>query len=267
MRKYLSFFTLRFSCGLQYRVAAWAGVVTQFAWGFMEIMMFNAFYEAEPSAFPMTMEATVVYVWLQQAFLAIFMPWMLENEIFESIANGNVVYELVRPVSIYNMWFARSVAYRGSRAVLRCMPILLVAFFLPEPFRMVLPANPISAVLFVVTMILGLLVTVAICTLVYVLTFFTVSPEGIRILFASGAEFLAGAVIPLPFFPQRIQRILELTPFAAMQNVPLRIYSGSMTGEEIGRAICLQLFWLATLVILGKILCHVAVKRVTLQGG
>ena len=59
MRKYLSFFTLRFSCGLQYRVAAWAGVVTQFAWGFMEIMMFNAFYEAEPSAFPMTLEATV----------------------------------------------------------------------------------------------------------------------------------------------------------------------------------------------------------------
>lgn len=267
MRKYLSFFRLRFSCGLQYRVAAWAGVVTQFAWGFMEIMMFNAFYEADPSAFPMSLEATVAYVWLQQAFLAIFMPWMMENEIFENIMNGNVVYELVRPVSIYNMWFARTAALRLSRAALRCMPILLVAGFLPAPFRMTLPADGLSAIFFLVTMVLGLLVTVSVCMLIYVLAFYTVSPEGLRILFFSGAEFLSGAVIPLPFFPEKIQRFLEMTPFGAMQNVPLRIYSGSMSGEEIALAIFLQLFWLVTVTAFGKILCRVAVKRVTLQGG
>lgn len=267
MKKYLSFFHLRFSCGLQYRVAAWAGVVTQFAWGFMEIMMFNAFYEADPGAFPMSLEATVVYVWLQQAFLAIFMPWMMENEIFESIMNGNVVYELVRPISIYNMWFARTAALRLSRAVLRCMPILLVAGFLPAPFKMSLPANWLSAALFLVTMVLGLLVTVSVCMLIYVLAFYTVSPEGLRILFFSGAEFLSGAVIPLPFFPEKIRQILELTPFGAMQNVPLRIYSGSMSGEEIVQAIFLQLFWLVTVTAFGKLLCRVAVKRVTLQGG
>lgn len=267
MKKYMSFFRLRFSCGLQYRVAAWAGIATQFAWGFMEIMMFNAFYEAEPYAFPISLEATVAYVWLQQAFLAVFMPWMLENEIFENIASGNVVYELVRPVSIYNMWFARTTAYRLSRAVLRCMPILLVAGFLPKPFRMSLPADMESAVLFVITMILGLLVTVAVCMVIYVLTFYTISPEGIRIVFASGAEFLSGAVIPLPFFPEKMQKILELLPFASMQNVPLRIYSGSMTGQEIVRAVCLQLFWLVVLTVLGKQLCRHAVRRVTLQGG
>lgn len=267
MRKYLSFFRLRFVCGLQYRVAAWAGVVTQFAWGFMEIMMFNAFYEADPSAFPMSLEATVAYVWLQQAFLAIFMPWMMENEIFENIMNGNVVYELVRPVSIYNMWFARTTAVRLSRAVLRCMPILLVAGFLPAPFRMTLPVDGRAVVLFLLTMVLGTLVTVSVCMLIYVLAFYTVSPEGLRILFMSSAEFLSGAVIPLPFFPEKIQRFLEMTPFGAMQNVPLRIYSGSMNSAEIGRAICLQIFWLVAMTAFGKLLCRVAVKRVTLQGG
>ena len=43
MKKYLSFFRLRFVMGLQYRVAALAGIVTQFVWGAMEIMMFCAF--------------------------------------------------------------------------------------------------------------------------------------------------------------------------------------------------------------------------------
>ena len=38
--------------GLQYRAAALAGVATQFAWGFMEIMIFRAFYRADPASFP-----------------------------------------------------------------------------------------------------------------------------------------------------------------------------------------------------------------------
>ena len=98
--------------------------------------------------------------------LAFFMAWMMEGEIFETISNGNIVYELVRPISIYNMWFARSVANRLSKALLRCFPILLVAGFLPAPFKMCPPADIPSTLLFVLTMILGLLVTVALCKLV-----------------------------------------------------------------------------------------------------
>ena len=92
MKKYLSFFRLRFTMGLQYRAAALAGIVTQFTWGFMEVMMFRAFYRADASAFPMSFSATASYVWLQQAFLAFFMVWMMENEIFDSIINGNIAY-------------------------------------------------------------------------------------------------------------------------------------------------------------------------------
>ena len=78
-------------------------------------------------------------------------------------------------------------------------------------------------VLFAVTLVLGLLVTVAFCMLVYVLTFFTISPQGLRIVFTSMVEFFAGAIIPLPFFPQNVKTVLELLPFASMQNVALRI--------------------------------------------
>lgn len=53
MKKYLSFFRLRFAMGLQYRTAALAGITTQFAWGFMEIMIFHAFYRADAASFPM----------------------------------------------------------------------------------------------------------------------------------------------------------------------------------------------------------------------
>ena len=114
---------MRFLMGLQYRAAAAAGVLTQFTWGFMELLVFRAFYKADASAFPMSFEAVVSYIWLQQAFLALFMAWMMEPEIFSSIMDGNIAYEMCRPVHIYSMWFARSVANRVSKALLRCAPI------------------------------------------------------------------------------------------------------------------------------------------------
>ena len=267
MRKYLSFFRLRFSMGLQYRTAALAGIVTQFFWGFMEIMVFRAFYEAEPEQFPVAFEAMVSYVWLQQAFLAFFAVWMLNGEIYNTIMEGNIAYELCRPIRIYDMWFSKEAANRMARAVLRCFPILLVAVFLPEPFRLLAPASFLHFGLFLLTMLLGLWVTVAFCVLIYITAFFTISPIGLCMLFTSITELLAGAIIPLPFFPERIQRVLELLPFASMQNVALRIYSGSMSTPEMERAILLQGIWLVTLTLTGKMVCNAAEKKVTIQGG
>lgn len=267
MKKYLSFFRLRFAMGLQYRAAALGGIVTQFAWGFMEILMFRAFYRADASAFPMEFSALSSYVWLQQAFLALFAAWMMENDIMDSIVSGNISYELCRPISIYNMWYTRSIANRLARAFLRCFPILAVAVFIPHPYGMAAPASLLHFLLFLITLVLGLAVTVSFCMLIYVLTFFTISAQGLRIVFTSVVEFFTGGLIPLPFFPEKIQKFMELLPFASMQNVALRIYSGSMGGYEMKKAIILQIFWLVAVTAAGKLLCRTAEKRIIVQGG
>lgn len=267
MKKYISYFRLRLVMGLQYRSAAAAGIVTQFFWGFMEIMMFQAFYEADPAAFPMTREGLASYVWLQQAFLAFFGAWIVDSEIFSAILSGDIAYELCRPIHIYDMWFSRNVANRMARGLLRCLPILIVAVFLPWPYGLTGPASVKHFILFLITLILGLLVLVALVMLVYALACFTLSPDGLRVLFTSVVEFFSGAVIPLPFFPAGMQRIMELLPFAAMQNIALRVYSGDLTGKSLTRAICLQLFWLATLITLGKLLCRKAEQNAVVQGG
>lgn len=268
MGKYLAFFRLHFTMGLQYRTAAFAGIATQFVWGAMEILMFRAFYQTpDNGSFPMTFEATCAYVWMQQAFLALFMAWMMDNDIFTCIMDGNVSYELCRPIDLYNMWFSRSLASRCSKAVLRCMPILLVAAFLPKPYGLMAPVDAAAFLLFLLTLATGLAVTVAFCMLIYISAFFTLSPDGIRMVAMSVVEFFSGAVIPLPFFPDRIRGLMELLPFASMQNVPLRIYSGDLSGGAMVRAILVQFLWLFLLVAAGKILNTLAMRKITLQGG
>ncbi len=267
MDKYLSFFRLRFLYGLQYRAAALAGIATQFTWGALELLMFNSFYAADPGAFPMSFSALSTYIWLQQAFLALYMTWFLENEIFELIRNGNIAYELCRPINIYNMWFTRSMAVRLSRAVLRCMPILIFAVFLPKPYGLSLPLNTVAFAWFLITMVLAFLVVVAFCMLVYIITFYTLSPMGVRLVSVAAVEFLSGAVVPLPFLPEKVQRILEMLPFASMQNVPLRTYSGDLSGMVLYKAVILQVVWAIILILAGKVLMKKALKKVVVQGG
>jgi ABC-2 type transport system permease protein len=267
MKKYLAIFRIRFINSLQYRAAALAGMATQFAWGFMEILAFLAFYKADPAAFPMEFSQTVSYIWMQQAFLALFMVWFFEAEIFNAITSGGIAYELARPVDLYWRWFSQSVANRLAKTVLRCLPIFIVAMLVPGPFRMSLPATHGQFLLFLVSAAFSLGVVVSFSMLIYISTFYTLSSTGVRIISAVLADFLAGAIIPLPFFPQPFRAIAEMLPFAAMQNMPLRIYSGNITGINAFRGIGLQVFWLIALILIGRYMINDALRKVVVQGG
>ena len=267
MKSYLAMFRIRFLHGLQYRAAAYAGIATQFAWGFMEILMFAAFYKADAAAFPMRFSQLSSYIWLQQAFLALFMIWFLDEDIFAGIREGHVAYELARPLDLYWMWFVKNLAVRLSKAVLRSMPILLVAAFLPAPYGLSLPPDFGSFLWFLVTAMLGYFTVVAYCMLVYIATFYTVNPAGVRIVAVSMAEFLSGGILPLPFLPDGVRTVLELTPFASMQNLPLLIYGGSVSGTALIRGVMLQACWLLALLLLGKAWMSRAIKKVVVQGG
>lgn len=267
MVKYLTFFRMRLVSGLQYRAAALAGMSTQIVWGAMEILLYRAFWLQSPGRFPMDMGQLSAYVWLQQAFLAFFAMWSWERELIRSVKDGSVAYELTRPTDLYGMWMARSLALRLSRGALRCLPILVVGAVVPAPYGLGLPPSPGAFLLFLVSMALMLTVVCACTMMLYSLTFFLTDPNGLTTLTIALADILGGAIIPLPFMPVWLRRIAELSPFGSMQNVPLRIYSGSISLSQAPRAMGLQLFWAVLLIGLGKALMDRGLRKTVILGG
>ncbi len=267
MKKYLSFFRMKFMAGIQYRVAALAGIITQYAWGGMEILIYRCFYLENQATFPMEMQALSSYIWLQQGFLALFSVGMFENDIFQSITKGDVAYELCRPCDLYFMWFFRNVGTRLSRALLRCVPIFVVAIFIPKPYGLGLPASPEAAVLFFLAGIAGFFNVIAFVMIIYISTFYMLSMQGMKIFCIAIVEMFSGSIIPIPFLPDGLRQVVELLPFAALENVPLRIYGGDIAGIEAMRAILLQVFWLVVLICVGRAWMQRALKQVVVQGG
>ena len=268
MRAYGALFRIRFVNSLQYRVAAFAAIFTNFAWGFMYLLAFSAFYAENPAAFPMTWEQTVAYVWLQQSFLMLFYVWFWEQSIVETLEKGDIAYELVRPMNLYSRWVCIIMASRLSRCLLRAVPVLVVAFFLPLRFRLVFVADFWVLALFIISLALSLGVMAVFSMIVYISAFYTINGNGIRIIVAVASDFFSGGLVPVPFFPDALRTAIEFSPFGSMQNTPLLIFGGYFSsGAEIAQALGLQVFWLVALYAVGRAFMARSLRRVVVQGG
>jgi ABC-2 type transport system permease protein len=263
----MSVLRIRFINSLQYRAVTFGAILTRFAWGFMEILAYSTLYHSSNAVFPMEFSQTVSYIWMQQTLIVLFSVVFSDGEIYSAIGSGSIAYDLVRPMDLYGRWFCQSAANRLAFTILNCLPALLVALIMPEPYRMSLPLDQGQFLLFLLSTVLALCVVVAFAMLMYISLFYVLSQRGIRIIVTAFTTFLSGGVIPLPFFPEPVLAVVKLLPFAAMQNMPLRIYSGNIAGADALKGIAFQLFWLAALILIGKFTMGRALKKVIVQGG
>ena len=104
MKLYLSYFKLRIMSFVQYRIAALAGLSTQFFWGMMLIFIYIAFYTNGSGVDSISLTQIITYTWLHQAFYALLSVRLVDDEIADSISSGNVAYEIISP---YNLCYLR----------------------------------------------------------------------------------------------------------------------------------------------------------------
>jgi ABC-2 type transport system permease protein len=263
MRPYLSIFSARMRTLLQYRAAAMAGVGTQLFWGFIRIMIFDAFYRSTRTAPSLTWEQMVSYIWLGQAMLGL-MPWRGDREVHEMIRTGGVANELLRPLDLYGLWYSRSVAMQFAPTLLRSVPQFVLAGFF---FGLQAPASLASAAAWVLATAMAFLLSGAIATLITMSLLWTVSGEGISLITTAMMPLLAGLIVPLPFFPDWAQAILNFLPFRGMMDVPFRLYVGHIPPERIVFVLAHQLAWTLALVMFGRWLLARALRQLVVQGG
>ena len=261
MRPYLAVLSARFRMLLQYRAAAVAGLATQIFWGLIRMMIFIAFFDNAINP-PMNLGQVITYVWLGQAFL-LLMILGPDSELQRMINSGNIAYELLRPVDLYGLIFTRTLAGRVAPMCLRAGPILLLATlpgWLHWPTLWSLAA-------FAISIIGAILLCSAVGALMTVSMFWTISGAGVVRIISGAAYFLSGLVVPLPLFPESLQRVLYALPFRGLADIPFRLFTGNLLPSDLWRVLAQQLGWTVALVLFGRWLLGRALRRVVVQGG
>lgn len=263
MSPYLAILSAGARTLLQYRAAALAGIITQVFFGFVMVQAYEAFYAAASGPQPLALAEVISYVWLGQAMLGM-LPWNVDPEIRAQIRTGGVVYELLRPVDLYGLWYARAVARRTAPTVLRAVPMFTLALL----FLGLQPPPTWPAALAWIAATLGALVlSAAITTLLAITLMWTLSGDGVVMLAVSGVMFFSGQAVPLPLFPEWSQPLLEMLPFRGLIDIPFRLYLGHLPAAEAPRLLLFQFGWAAALILLGRIMLARGRRVLVAQGG
>jgi ABC-2 type transport system permease protein len=271
MRAYAAVMGARVRALIQYRAAALAGVATQVFWGFVRVMILEAFYRSTTAPQPMDFAQVAAYVWLGQALLAT-LPWNFDAEVRAMVRSGAVAYELLRPADLYGLWYARGLALRTAPAMLRVLPILLFAgLVLPavglSEWALHPPPSVAAGVAFAASMLAAVLLSASITTLLNVTLLWTLGADGVAAIIIAAVTVFGGLVIPLPLFPDWTQPILSALPFAGLMDTPFRLYTGDHSVTALPRLLAHQLGWTIAIALVGRALLSRGMRRIVIQGG
>ena len=263
MRPYLAIFSSRFRMLLQYRAAALAGVGTNLFFGIVRMMIFDAFYRSSSAPQPMTREEVMTYIWLGQTFLLLALL-DVDRDVAAMIRTGNVAYELIRPLDLYSLWFARAISGRAAPLAMRAVPILAVAGLF---FGLRAPSSPAAGALFAVALFGGLLLASSMIALMTISMVWTISGEGISRIAPPLVFFFSGIAVPLPLFPDWMQGVFAALPFRGLIDTPFRIYLGQLNGAPAIAALGQQCAWIIVFVVVGRLILARSLRRLVVQGG
>lgn len=265
MKSYFGIFKMEFKGELQYRAKALAGIATQLFWGLLQVYLYTAFLNSgSVDGFSISQMAS--YIWLGQAFFALRYVTM-PKRVGQEITNGNVCYKFVRPIGIYNQWYAEGIAQKLAATLLRFAPIIIIGFLLPKSIALSLPVSVGAFFLFLLALILGLFMSHSLSMFAVYLTFKTLSEKGSLGIVSSIVNMLGGLFIPLPILPQALQEVLRYLPFSYITDLPFRIYIGNVGIIDGLIYIGIGFAWLVAIIAIGKLLIGRALKKTVVQGG
>ena len=267
MKAYLHYFKLRLITNLQYRIPAIAGILTQIFFGLTFIMIYLAFYESNNNPPPMPWDELVTYLWLQQAFYSLIYPREKDQELLRMIKNGDISYELIRPQNFFLKFYTKMIAKKVTYCALRVLPIFIVAFLLPKPFKMSPPKNLTCFLIFIASLILSCLLISALTVIIHILTIYTIDSRGTMTVYSTILEVFMGQIIPIPFFPDKLKKLANILPFRYISDFPFRIYSNNISINNGLHLLLGSSIWIVITIIIGLLLSKHTLKKAVIQGG
>ncbi|MDJ0344408.1 ABC-2 family transporter protein [Streptomyces sp. H10-C2] len=249
-----------------YRVATAAGVFTNTVFGFILAYTYTALWAERPGLGGYNLSQALTYVWIGQALLmsTAMMGGGFQDELIERIRTGDVAIDLYRPADLQLWWLAGDLGRAAFHLLGRgVVPMLIGAL----AFDLALPANPLTWLLFLVSVTLGVVVSFALRYLVVLSAFWLLDGAGVSQIFGLAGMFFSGSLLPLNVFPGLLGELARTLPWSALLQIPADVFLGRHTGLDLLGALAFQAGWALALLAAGRALQSVATRKVVVQGG
>jgi ABC-2 type transport system permease protein len=185
-------------------------------------------------------------------------------ETSQSIQDGTLSSLLIAPINPYAVWFVRDL---GTKLFLFGIGLggYALALFL---FRahLVFHASAPCFAFFGISLLLAAILQFLVFEALSLLAFWIENTYGLRFTMRVIMEVIGGAIIPLSFFPEIIQKIFLLLPFPFLIYVPMRIYLGKIPLAEIPLELLKEVAWIGALGLVNMVLWKHGLRQYVSMG-
>jgi len=266
-RKYLALTRAGIIQELQFRIGTFITVLGNLIYLTLVYFLWRSICASSPTPVVngMTFNDTIIYLVLATAlfnFLEMYLVWNISRK----IQSGEIVMDLLKPMSYRKLMFFTFFGDNITTFFLTFLPTFIVVFILTKG------AIPVGTNLiwFVISVGGALLVNYFIDFFVSTISLYTESTWGINIVKESIVLLFSGATIPLVFFPEKLRVVVKCLPFRCIYDTPLNILlqkDGYTPGSGMWTMLGLQLVWCVALCALTGIFWNFSVRRITVNGG
>lgn len=185
-------------------------------------------------------------------------------ETSQSIQDGTLSNLLIQPIHPYGIWFFRDF---GSKAFLFSLGLAgyIVVFFIFGKYLVLSPSAG-HFLLFLLSLLFSGFLQFFLFQGLSLLSFWIENTYGIRFTMRVIMEVIGGAIIPISFFPQVLQKIFFLLPFPFLIYLPMRIYLGKIPLGEIQLELLKEVGWIVGLMAFNIFLWKKGIKQFVSMG-
>lgn len=189
--------------------------------------------------------------------------WGINEMMGESIREGEILRELLNPISYFNYYFGMRIGELIEAVIVAILTFIISSLI----FDVLLPSSLLNFIFFVLLIALAVVVVYFFELILGITAFYTDSIWGIEMFKRAVLSIFSGMIAPIILFPKFLQKIANFLPFKDCIYTPVNIYFGKLETMEILHIILKQCIWIIILYIGAKILFKKAIKNITINGG
>jgi ABC-2 type transport system permease protein len=260
---YAEFSRVGFVNILAFRLRYFTGIITYFLNVTVYFFIWSAVFRSAQSIAGYTLPQMLTYVsvgWIIRSFY-----WnTIDQEMAYEVIEGKIAMDLIKPVSVQWMWICRAMGESAFRLGLLTLPTAIVVALV---FPVQGPASRENLALFVIGVIGSFFLMGAIN---FMIGTCAIPLKSILALIRAKywlVELLSGLLVPISFFPDKLQKVMAVLPFEHIAYTPLQIYLGKLDRAHALEALGTQWLWVVGLLVLAHIWWNRASRKITIHGG
>lgn len=263
MKKYLYVIRIQIIKSFTYEFNVYGNIIMQTIIMITSAFFWKALYKNQNTVGGVDVDSMLTYL-VVSSVLSVLLITNVERRIQISVEKGTVATDMMKPISLFGVYFAEDIGSIAALVLQNMLPILVIGSLMIKIPKM---ADIHALPLFVISVMESVLINWLIAALFGMIAFTAVNIDALIQVKKHLLRLLSGSIIPIWFFPSGVARVLESLPFVYIYQLPLSIYIGKGDRAEQLLQMQIQLLWLVVLAALFFFVQNRITRKVMVQGG